>query len=130
MAEACARLLTPPSKYPKLSAACLRTANLPAARLPDGRRRRGAKLATELAEIPLLRCLHRLTQCSGVATRWALAARGIFVVSIMPRIRLSKAAQNFALALHELATNAAKYGALSNATGRVHTEVAAQPALF
>ena len=85
MAEACARLLPPPSKYPKLSAACLRTANLPAARLPDGRRRRGAKLATELAEIPLLRCLHRLTRCSGVATRWALAARGIFVVSIMPR---------------------------------------------
>jgi PAS domain S-box-containing protein len=30
------------------------------------------------------------------------------------------AAQNFALAVHELATNAAKYGALSNATGRVH----------
>jgi two-component sensor histidine kinase len=31
----------------------------------------------------------------------------------------ARAAQNFALALHELATNGAKYGALSNATGRV-----------
>jgi len=37
-----------------------------------------------------------------------------------PKLVLSaKAAQNFALALHELATNAAKYGALSNTTGRV-----------
>jgi PAS domain S-box-containing protein len=32
----------------------------------------------------------------------------------------AKAAQNFALALHELATNAAKYGSLSNAAGRVY----------
>jgi PAS domain S-box-containing protein len=31
-----------------------------------------------------------------------------------------KAAQNFALAVHELATNAVKYGALSNQFGRVH----------
>jgi two-component sensor histidine kinase len=31
----------------------------------------------------------------------------------------ANAAQNFVLAVHELATNAAKYGALSNSTGRV-----------
>ena len=38
-----------------------------------------------------------------------------------PTIMLNaKAAQDFALAVHELATNAAKYGALSNQTGRVH----------
>ena len=37
-----------------------------------------------------------------------------------PAIMLNaKAAQNFALAVHELATNAAKYGALSTQTGRV-----------
>jgi PAS domain S-box-containing protein len=37
-----------------------------------------------------------------------------------PAVALSaKAAQDFALAVHELATNAAKYGALSNRTGRV-----------
>ena len=32
----------------------------------------------------------------------------------------AKSAQNFALAVHELATNAAKYGALSSAAGRVN----------
>jgi PAS domain S-box-containing protein len=38
-----------------------------------------------------------------------------------PAITLNaNAAQNFSLALHELATNAAKYGALSNGVGRVH----------
>ncbi|MPZ34922.1 MAG: PAS domain S-box protein [Rhodospirillales bacterium] len=38
-----------------------------------------------------------------------------------PTVMLTgKAAQNVALAIHELATNAAKYGALSTAAGRVH----------
>ena len=38
-----------------------------------------------------------------------------------PSVALSaKAAQNFGLAVHELATNAAKHGALSNSVGHVH----------
>ena len=38
-----------------------------------------------------------------------------------PTVELNaRAAQNFALAVHELATNAVKYGALSNQFGRVH----------
>jgi PAS domain S-box-containing protein len=38
-----------------------------------------------------------------------------------PRVFLqSEAVQNISLALHELATNASKYGALSNATGSIH----------
>ena len=40
----------------------------------------------------------------------------------------AKAAQNFALALHELATNAAKYGALSNQLGRVHISLVGRQA--
>ena len=38
-----------------------------------------------------------------------------------PLLLVAKAAQNFALAVHELATNAAKYGALSNPSGSVRT---------
>ncbi len=55
------------------------------------------------------------------------------VVISGPTIVLSaQAAQNFALALHELATNAAKYGALSVAGGRVVIEwaVDSEPATF
>ena len=36
-------------------------------------------------------------------------------------------AQNFTLALHELATNAAKYGAFSNATGKVQVTWSIEP---
>ena len=43
------------------------------------------------------------------------------VLASGPSLVLSaKAAQNFSLALHELATNAAKYGSLSSTTGRVY----------
>ena len=45
-----------------------------------------------------------------------------------PDVRLgSRAALNFTLALHELATNAVKYGALSNAEGRVEVDWRLQP---
>ena len=46
-----------------------------------------------------------------------------------PQVRLgSRAALNFTLALHELATNALKYGALSNAEGRVEVDWRVEPA--
>jgi len=44
-----------------------------------------------------------------------------------PALVLSARAENFALALHELATNAAKCGALSNATGGVHISWSTAP---
>jgi two-component sensor histidine kinase len=52
-----------------------------------------------------------------------------------PSIALSaRAAQNFGLAVHELATNAAKHGALSNSAGHVHISWSVQrpngPRLF
>ena len=50
------------------------------------------------------------------------------VVCRGPRIMLkTEAVQNVALALHELATNASKYGALSTPTGRVNIEWTRQP---
>ena len=63
----------------------------------------------------------------------AYDAPGRFVIS-GPTIKLSaEATQALSMVLHELATNAAKYGALSSAEGRVHvgwsveTDVAAGP---
>jgi PAS domain S-box-containing protein len=64
-------------------------------------------------------------------TQWEGAdLRGIVEAEMRPfagRVRIegpkvmltSKAAQNFGLAVHELVTNAAKYGALSNSTGQI-----------
>jgi two-component sensor histidine kinase len=47
---------------------------------------------------------------------------GRIVIDGPPVILNPQAAQNFALAVHELATNAAKYGALSNSRGQVLIE--------
>ena len=56
----------------------------------------------------------------GEVVRTGMAPYGGRATIQGPEITLSaKAAQNFALAVHELATNAAKYGALSNPAGHV-----------
>jgi two-component sensor histidine kinase len=47
---------------------------------------------------------------------------GRIVIDGPPIILNPQAAQNFALAVHELATNAAKHGALSNSRGQVRIE--------
>jgi PAS domain S-box-containing protein len=85
------------------------------------------------AEVAVLNRLHSLAQTHVMLSEkeWQGADIAEVVRSEMnpygerviiegPNIMLtSQAAQNFALALHELATNAAKYGALSNLTGHV-----------
>ena len=48
------------------------------------------------------------------------ALRGQVTASGPSLVLSARAAQNFALAIHELATNAAKYGALSTTVGRVY----------
>lgn len=85
------------------------------------------------AEEAVLNRLHALAQTHAMLIEkdWQGAELGDVVGTEMspyadrvsvtgPRVVLSaKAAQNFALAIHELATNAAKHGALSNGTGRI-----------
>jgi PAS domain S-box-containing protein len=92
------------------------------------------KRSVEDAEAAVLDRLHSLAQTHVmlIEKEWQGADIGEVVRAEMgpyagrvtvegPQIKLTaKAAQNFALAMHELATNAAKYGALSNSTGRVH----------
>ncbi|WP_325059955.1 response regulator [Vitreimonas sp.] len=60
----------------------------------------------------LLRLMHE--ELAPYASNASVAVDGP-PVAIVPRV-----AQNLALALHELATNAAKYGALSSADGKLH----------
>lgn len=59
----------------------------------------------------------------GELVRAELEAFGARAVVRGPPVQLSAStAQTLALILHELATNAVKYGALSNSTGRVHVD--------
>jgi PAS domain S-box-containing protein len=92
------------------------------------------KRSVEDAEAAVLDRLHSLAQTHVMlldkawqgadieeVVRTEMSAYGGRVTIEGPSVKLTaKAAQNFALAVHELATNAAKYGALSNSTGRVH----------
>lgn len=94
------------------------------------------KRTVEEAETAVLDRLHSLAQTHMILlerewhgidllelVRNEMRAFSSRVVMSGPTIVLSaQAAQNFALALHELATNAAKYGALSVAGGRVIIE--------
>jgi PAS domain S-box-containing protein len=88
------------------------------------------------AEEAVLSRLHSLAQTHAmlIDKDWQGAELGDVVATEMapfadrvsasgPRLLLgAKAAQNFALAIHELATNATKHGALSNGMGRIGIE--------
>jgi PAS domain S-box-containing protein len=94
------------------------------------------KESVEDAKKAVLSRLHTLAQTHTMLldTDWRGAELGEVIRSEMspynqhvnidgPHVLLNpKAAQNFALALHELATNAAKYGALSSLYGRIDIE--------